>query len=372
MARRRRKASKEAGFARRGGSLTWDVAPLVLLAGAGVALLQEPGRRRRRGESGREVGGGREPGRGRQATSPSQITRRGWKDILLRAKREFTKDNLPMVAAGVTFFTLLALFPGIGSFVALYGLFADVADAQKHLQTLSFVLTPEMLNLIGDQMLRLAAANKGGQSVAFIVSLLLSIWSANGAMKALMTGLTIAYDEEETRGFVKRTAVSLAFTLGFLVFVLLAIALLAAKPAISAFVGPHAGTLFGWLSWPALLVGMTLGLALLYRFGPSRDPVRWRWITWGSVGVVIFWVIASALFSLYVDNFGHFDRTYGSLGAVIGFMMWVYLSVLVVLAGAEINSEIEHQTTVDTTSGPPKPMGLRGARMADTVGAAQG
>ena len=360
---RRRKAGKQASAARRGGSLAWDLGPLMVLAGAGVALLQEPGLRRKRRE---------ELGRGRRATSPTEIPRRGWKDILLRTRTEFVQDNIPMIAAGVTFYTLLALFPGIAAFVALYGLFADVTAAERHLQMLSFVLTPEMLKLIGDQMLRVAAANKGGQSLAFAVSLLLSIWSANGAVKAMMTGLTIAYDEQETRGFVKKTLVSLAFTLGFLVFVIVGIGLLAAKPAIGAFMGDQAATLFGWISWPVLLVGLTVGLALLYRFGPSRDPVRWRWISWGSMAVVIFWVIVSALFSLYVDNFGHFDKTYGSLGAVIGFMMWMYLSALVVLAGGELNSEIEHQTEVDTTVGPAKPRGFRGARMADTVGAAQG
>jgi membrane protein len=347
---------------RRGGSLAWDLAPLLVLAGAGVALLQEPGRWRVLKL---------ERGRGRRAGSPTEIPARGWKDILLRTRREFVSDNIPMIAAGVTFYSLLALFPGIAAFVALYGLFADVADAQRHLQTLSFVLTPDMLKLIGDQMIRLAGADKGGQSLAFVASIAVSIWSANGAVKAMMTGLNIAYDEQETRSFVRKTLVSLAFTLGFLVFVVAGIALLAARPAVEAFVGARAAVLFSWISWPALLAGLMLGLALLYRFGPSRDPVRWRWISWGSVGVVVFWVIVSALFSLYVDNFGHFNKTYGSLGAVIGFMIWIYLSMLVVLAGAELNSEIEHQTGVDTTVGAPRPMGLRGAAMADSVGAAQ-
>ena len=164
----------------------------------------------------------------------------------------------------------------------------------------------------------------------------------------------------------------MAFTLGLLVFVISAVALLALKPVIETFIGHQAAVVFGWLSWPALLVGLTVGLALLYRYGPSRDPVRWRWITWGSAGVIVFWVIASLLFSLYVGNFAHYDKTYGSLGAVIGFMMWIYLSTVVVLAGAELNSETEHQTAVDTTSGAPKPMGLRRAVMADTLGEAKG
>jgi membrane protein len=234
------------------------------------------------------------------------------------------------------------------------------------------LLPPGALQFIGDQMIRIATANKDSQSLAFAVGLLASIWSAHGAVKALMTGLNIAYEETERRSFLKATAVSLAFTLGFLAFLVTAIALLAAGPIVETLMGHRAAVVFGWISWPMLLIGLTLGLALLYRFGPSRDPAQWKWITWGSAGVVIFWVIVSALFSLYVNNFAHYDKTYGPLGAVIGFMMWIYLSAVVVLAGAELNSEIEHQTTVDTTTGAPMPMGLRNAKMADTVGAAQG
>jgi len=348
---------------RRDGSLAWDVAPLMVLAGAGVALLQPPGPRR-----GRRF----EPGRGRRAASPTQIPRRGWIDILLRTKSEIAEDQAPLVAAGVTFYTLLALFPGIAAFVSLYGLFADVNEAQRHLQLIAVVLPPGAFDFIGEQMIRLAAANKGGQSLAFVAGLMVSIWSANGAVKALITGLNIAYEEQETRGLVKRTLISLGFTLGLLVFLIAAVAALAARPALEAFVGPSAATVFSWIIWPVLVVLLALGLALLYRFGPSRDPVQWKWITWGSAGVVVFWLAASALFSLYVGNFAHYDKTYGSLGAVIGFMMWVYLSTFVVLAGAELNSEIEHQTAVDTTVGAPRPMGLRRATMADTVGAARG
>lgn len=348
---------------RQGGSLAWDVAPLMLLASAGVALLQEP-----RVEKGRR----RQAGRGRTAQSPKDIPARGWKDILLRTKDEFVQDQIPLISAGVTFYTLLALFPGMAAFVALYGLFADVHDAQRQLATLSFVLPPASLKFIGEQMIRLAASDKGGQSFAFIVGLLASIWSANGAVKSLMTGLNIAYEEEERRSFVRKTLISLGFTLGFLAFMLATIAVLAAPAAIERFVGAHAATVFRWITYPALLAAVTLGLALLYRFGASRDPVRWRWISWGSVGVILFWVLASVLFSLYVGNFAHYDKTYGSLGAVVGFMMWIYLSVVVFLAGAELNSEIEHQTAVDTTVGAPKPLGYRRAKMADTVGAARG
>jgi membrane protein len=343
-------------------SLIWDLAPLIVLAGAGVALLSPPG----------DKGAiWFQRGRGRRARSPAEIPRRGWRDILLRAKAKFAKDQAPMMAAGVTFYTLLALFPGLAAFVSLYGLFADVGEVEHHLRLLSFVLPPAAMSLLSGEMVHIATAGKGGQTLAFVLSLAASIWSANGAVKALITGLNIAYDEVERRSVVKKTLLSLAFTLGLLAFATVAVALLAAQPAITAFAGAPAATLFGWIAWPTLLAALTIGLALLYRFGPSRDPVQWTWISWGSAAVVLFWLVASTLFSAYLGDFAHYDKAYGSLGAAIGFMMWIYLSAVVVLAGAELNAEIEHQTTVDTTIGPPMPMGLRRATMADTVGRAQ-
>ena len=312
-----------------------------------------------------------EPDRGRHADKPREIPRRGWKDILIRTWKEFGDDQAPLVAAGVTFYTLLALFPALGAFAALYGLFADVAEAQRHLALLSAVLPPDVLRFDGEQLVRLSASHEGGLSLAFVGGLLLSIWSANGAMKAMITAMNIAYDEKEKRGFVKKTATSLAFTVGFLLFALALIAVLATPAAIEPFAGAGAAALFRWITYPALLAALALGLALLYRFGPSRDRVRWRWITPGSAAAILLWVIASAAFSLYVANFADYERTYGSLGAAIGFLMWLYFSAQVVLLGAELNSEIEHQTVKDTTVGPERPLGARGAVMADTVGARQ-
>lgn len=312
-----------------------------------------------------------DPSRGRQAEKPREIPAKGWKDILIRAWKEFGDDQAPLVAAGVTFYTLLALFPALGAFAALYGLFADVAEAQRHLALLSAILPPDALRFVGEQLVRLSAGHEGGLSLAFLGGLLLSIWSANGAMKAMITAMNIAYDEKEKRGFIKKTATSLAFTIGFLLFGLGSIAALAVPAAIEPFMGAGAATLFRWITYPALFVALAVGLALLYRFGPSRDRVRWRWITPGSVAAILLWVVASAAFSIYVANFANYEKTYGSLGAVIGFMMWLYFSAQVVLLGAELNSEIEHQTAKDTTVGPERPLGARGAVMADTVGAPQ-
>jgi membrane protein len=344
--------------------LVLQAAPIAILAGAGVLALRGP-------EAFRRPGRILEGGRGRTARSPLKIPLKGWKDILIRTYKEFNEDQVTLIAAGVSFYTLLAIFPGLAAFVALYGLFADVAEAQRHLQVLSLVLPADTLRFLGDQMIRLAATQKGGLSLTFVVGLLTSIWSANGAVNALITGLNIAYEQRETRNRIRRTLTSLAFTLGFLVYGLAAIIVLGAGPALETNVGHNAASMLNLISWPILFVGMCVGLALLYRFGPSRDPARFQWISWGSAAALVLWVAVSAVFSLYVGNFAHYDKTYGSLGAVVGFMMWNWLTNVVILAGGELNAEVEAQTAVDTTVGKPRPMGARGATVADTLGAAQ-
>lgn len=323
------------------------------------------------GPTAANLGEAGQPGRGRHAQSPSEIPPRGWKDILLRTFKEFNDDQIPLISAGMTFYSLLALFPGIGAFVALYGLFADVSEAQSHVQTMARVLPGGAISLIGDQMVRAAAARDGGLSLAFLVGLVIALWSANGAMKAIITGLNIAYDETEKRGFVAKTLVPLGFTVGFLISALAAVALAAGGAAVQAHWGAPAGRIYGAVFWPSLFAVFTLGVALLYRFGPSRRRARWRWISWGSALSSVAWLAMSAGFTFYVAHFGTYDRTYGALGAVIGFMTWTWLSSMVLLLGAELNAEIEHQTVTDTTVGPPKPLGARGAVMADTVGASQ-
>jgi membrane protein len=309
--------------------------------------------------------------RGRAAEEPSQIPKAGWKDIVIRTWKKVGDDQIAMIAAGVTFYTLLAIFPGIAAFVALYGLMADVSDAQRHLQMLSVILPSGVISLVGDQMIRAAQSKAGGLSLAALGGLALSIWSANGAMKAIIIGLNVAYDEHEKRGFIQKTVTSLGFTLGFLALILGVIGVLATQTGMEATRGHGAAMAFAAAAWPLVLLAITGGLALLYRYGPSRDHVQWGWISWGSVIVALGWVAASFLFSAYVANFGRFDKTYGPLGAVIGFMTWTWISSLVVLLGAELNAEIEHQTAMDTTTGAPQPLGLRGAVMADTIGEAQ-
>ncbi|CAN7608686.1 YihY/virulence factor BrkB family protein [Phenylobacterium sp. LjRoot164] len=309
--------------------------------------------------------------RGRHASEPTQIPARGWKDILLRTYREFGEDQIPLVSAGVTFYSLLALFPAIAAFVALYGLFADPADVRDHLDSLSAVLPAGAISLIGDQLARATAARAEGLSLAFVIGLAVALWSANGAMKAMITGVNIAYEERERRGLVGKILIPLAFTVGGLLLAIIAIALAAFGGVVDDWLGPQAAVAFRIVLAICLFAALASAIGLLYRFGPSRRQARWRWITWGSGIAALAWLAMSAAFTFYVARFGNFDRSYGPLGAAIGFMTWTWLSAQVILLGAELNSEIEHQTAEDTTVGLPKPLGARGAVMADTVGAAQ-
>lgn len=310
-----------------------------------------------------------EPQRGRDAVHPLKIPEHGWRDIASRVAANFGRNRIAATAAGVTFFSLLAMFPALAAFVSLYGLFADVHSAREQLRLLSGFIPHDTLNFVGDEILRIADGKKGGLGVAFVVSLLFSLWSANGAVKALFDGLNVAYEERETRGFVKLNLVSLAFTLFSLLFAAIAFAAIVAAPVALHFLRLDAGS--AWLAelrWPVMLALLAGGLSLVYRFGPSREQARWVWLTPGSLFAAVMWVAASLAFSFYVANFGHYNATYGSLGAVIGFLTWLWYSTTIVLVGAELNSEVEHQTAVDTTTGPHRAMGDRGAKMADTLG----
>jgi len=311
-------------------------------------------------------------GRGRHARSPLQIPLEGWKDILVRTKEEFGNDNIAMIAAGITFYTLLAIFPGIAAVVGIYGLFADPTRLQSHLQVLARVAPEGAIDVIGGQLQLLASGHRAGLSLSFGLGLIASLWSSNGAVKAMMVGLNVAYGEHETRGFLKRTAISLAFTAGFVAFGAAAVAAIGIGPWIEGQAAAPLAWVVEGAIWLVLVTALVVGLALTYCFGASRDPVRFQWVSWGSAATVVVWALTSIAFTTYVANFGHFNKVYGSLGAVVGFMTWIYLSAIVLLAGAELNAEIEHQTAVDTTQGAPRPLGARGADMADTVGQATG
>jgi membrane protein len=276
-------------------------------------------------------------------TSPLKIGPAGWRQVVVRTVKAFNADQIPAMAAGVTFFVLLALFPAIGAFVSLYGLFGDVASAQRQLAEMTGFLPDGAIAVIGDQITRLIAIDHGKLGLTFVIGLAVSVWSANAGVKALISGLNAAYEKREARGFVALNLLSLSFTFGAVVFAVAAATAAVAAPAVLAAMGLEGLESLTGLRWPILLAAMVALLSALYRFGACRHPVRWRWITPGGLAAALAWLAMSLAFSWYVGHFGNYNRTYGSLGAVIGFMTWIWLSVTVVLFGAELNSEVEKQ-----------------------------
>jgi membrane protein len=314
-----------------------------------------------------------ERGRGRSAERPSEIPWRGWKDVLLRLYHRVSRDRILLIAAGVTFYLILAIFPAIAALVSIYGLFFDPKTLVNHLDVMARIAPGGAIEVLRDQLTRLGRQSGTALGWGFFIGLAVSLWSATSGVKAIFDGLNVAYEEDEKRSFINLTAMALLFTAGLIVFVIVAIAAVVALPVALNFLAVPGLTniLLKIARWPVLFAIVALALSVFYRYGPSRAEPKWRWITWGSVVATLLWGVASILFSWYVASFGSYNKTYGSLGAIIGFMTWVWLSVSVVLAGAQLNAEIEHQSARQTTSGPPQPLGSRGATMADTIGAAQ-
>lgn len=314
----------------------------------------------------------KEPGRGRLADRPHRIPRKGWTDIVWRAGASYFGDRVGFVAGGVTFFTLLSLFPLLGSFVTLYGLFADPADAWGRLQFLYALMPDSIAEFLGAQMQRLAENSSTQLTLTLIWTLVLSLWAASGAVKMLFYGLNVAYHETEKRNFIRYNLVCLTFTIGALIAVLLTSGLVVGVPVVVRLFGlEEEWGLFAPLRWPLLFAGYVLALMGIYRYGPCRQNARWRWLTPGAIFSATLSVSLSLAFSWYLSHFVRTD-SYGPLAAMMGFLLWTWLSVQVILLGAALNAEIEHQTAVDTTTGKPRPLGERGAMVADSVGARRG
>jgi membrane protein len=341
----------------------WSVGVAALLVVAGFAR-QRPGSPP---STPKARGASSEDGRGRAATGPSEIPARGWKEIALRVYDGISDDRILANAAAVTFYALLALFPGIAALVSIYGLFADPSTIAGQLDSLGGVLPGGAIDVIRDQLTRLTAQGRATLGISFVVGVAISLWSANGGIKALFDALNAVYEEKETRSFIKLNAVSLAFTIGTILFLVVSLVGVIAIPIVLNYLPGAMSIVFDIARWPVLLALIALALAFFYRYGPSRTEPRWRWISWGSAFAAVMWLAVSALFSWYAANFGSYNKTYGSLGAVIGFMTWMWLSIIVVLIGAKLNAEIEHQTVRESTVGAPRPLGRRGAKMADTI-----
>lgn len=308
--------------------------------------------------------------RGRKAKRPTEIPRKGLRDILLRVKKEQSEDNISIIAAGVAFYALAAIFPALAALVSIYGLVTEPSEVQTQLGVLSRFLPREAFGIMNYQLSRIASHSGGTLSIGLVGGILLSLWSASKGTKALMTALNVVYDEQEKRGFLKLNLAALLLTLAGVLFVIISLLLIAVLPALFGRLPlpEFIQQILAFGRWPLLAVFIMLGLAVLYRYAPSRDKPRWRWISWGAAVATVLWIAASTMFSLYVSNFGSYNKTYGSVGAIIILLTWFYLTAYIVLLGCELNAEMEHQTEKDTTRGPERPMGQRGAHVADTVG----
>jgi membrane protein len=304
---------------------------------------------------------------GRQAEAPQQIPPRGWMAIAKRTAKEVKADQVPLLGAGVAFYTLLSLFPAIIAGVSIYGLVADPQTVRDQIDKLTQMLSPQTADLVGKQLIEVTSSAGGALGVATVVGILTALWSASSGMKALVTGVNLAYDETETRTFVKLRGLSILLTLGAMLLLTVAGATIAGFPPIADNLPVALQWVVSILRFVVLAVLLILGLAALYRYAPNRDKPKWTWVSWGSVVATVLWILASIGFSIYVNSFGNYNKTYGALAGIIILMFWLYLTAVIVLVGAELNTEMELQTARDTTKGPEQPMGERGGHAADHV-----
>jgi membrane protein len=307
---------------------------------------------------------------GREAGRPTHIPVRGWTDIARRVYEEAGRDNLSMIAAGVAFYAFMALFPALGTLVSLYGLLVDPQTVASQMDAMATVLPGEARGIIHDELTRLASASNGALGFGFALGLVLTLWAAASGTKALITATNIAYDEDEKRGFLRLNATALGLTLVLVMVGIIALGLVAGFPAVVGHLPLPSWLQWGLrlLRWPILFGFVVVALAALYRYAPSRDEPRWRWASPGALAAAALWLLGSIAFSVYVSHFGNYNKTYGTLAAVVVLQLWLLITAYAVLIGAEINAESERQTKRDTTRGPEQPMGQRRANAADTLG----
>lgn len=297
---------------------------------------------------------------------------RGWRDVFWRVVEAAVRDRVSLIAAGVSYYLLLALFPSLAALVSLYGFFADPTVIATRLSSIAPILPPGSFDLIVAQLEALTGQNRSSLSIGFVSGLAIALWSAHNGVMALFDAMNVAYNEAEKRSLIRLNLLALAFTLGILAVVIVLLTSMAVLPAIFAFIrlDSWVETIFLVTRWPLVLALVCFAVSCLYRFGPSREPAKLRWLSWGAVIGTAAWFAASIGFSFYLQHFANYSATYGALGALIGFMVWTWLSAIIFIVGAEMNAELEHQTLKDTTTGTPQPMGARGAYVADTLGRA--
>ncbi|MEK1886657.1 MAG: YihY/virulence factor BrkB family protein [Phyllobacterium sp.] len=313
-----------------------------------------------------------ERGRGRNADTPSKVPLLGWKDIFYRIYQSLEQDRIMLIAAGSAFYLLLSLFPALTAFVSLYGFLADRTAIAGNTSLLIGILPNDAIALIRAQLDALAVQDLKVLSLGFLFGLLVTLWSANNGIKAIFEALNVAYGENETRSFLKLNLISFIFTLGGIFFGIVFILALSAVPHLLAATGLEgwSAALVGMVRWPMIAAVIVVAISVVYRFGPDREHAKWRWLSWGAVVAALVGIVASVGFTAYLANFADYNATYGALGAVAGLMMWMWISLIILILGAELNAELEHQTAIDSTTGDPVPMGERGAVVADTLGEA--
>ncbi|HEV2767441.1 MAG TPA: YhjD/YihY/BrkB family envelope integrity protein [Acidimicrobiales bacterium] len=305
--------------------------------------------------------------RGRGADAPSEIPPAGWLDILKRTMGQLKSDNVPIVAAGVGFYVFLAMVPAIVAVVSVYGLVADPVDVQRQLGSLLGALPSDAADLVRTQVEAIAAQGPTSLGVGVVVSVLAALWAASKGMQALIVALNIAYDEEETRKFLRLRALALALTVALALAAVVGVGGMVLAGKLASALGTFGEIAIGVLRWPVLGAFAVLVLAVLYRYSPDRDAPAWRWVSPGAVVATVLWLVGSVAFAVYVNNFGKYNETYGSLGAVVVLLLWLFLTAYVIIFGAELDAESERQTRQDTTRGAPQAMGEREAYAADTV-----
>lgn len=304
---------------------------------------------------------------GEEADKPQQIPAKGWFQIAKRGWAEAKADNVPLMAAGMAYYAFLAIFPAIIAAVLLYSFFADPATIASQLDALGSAIPADIKKTLTDQI-GLAAGN-GKVGFGAVVAILVALFSASGGMSNLMTAVNLCYDEEETRGFVKKRLIALALTVGAIIFLLLVVSLVAVLPVVLGFLGTNGVVLFlvQAARWVLIVVVITVALAVLYRIAPDRDAPKIRWVSVGAGIATLLWIVASVGFSIYVSQFGSYAKTYGAIAGIVILLLWLFITSYAILLGAEINAESEQQTIKDTTRGAPQPIGDRDAVKADSV-----
>lgn len=311
--------------------------------------------------------GARQSVPGEDAEKPQEIPAKGWLQIAKRGWAEAKADQVPLLAAGVAFYAFLAIFPAIIAGVLLYGLIANPATISAQLDSLGNAVPAAAKDLI-NQQLQSVAAKPRSTVLSFIFTILLALWSASGGVSNLMTAINTAYDEEETRGFVKKRGLALLLTVGAIVFMVVMLALVAVAPALLDILGTSGivGVLFQILRYVLLVVVIAVALAILYRVAPDRDAPKMRWVSVGAGVATVIWLLASIGFSIYAGR-GGYQNSYGAIAGVVVLLFWLWITAYAILLGAEINAESEQQTVADTTKGPPEPLGERNAVAADST-----